>query len=170
MTVRLVSCALERDLAILLAEEDVEEIGASLEAGSAAVVRENTLGGGVRFGGAQIGRGTAGQRADPDPSDHRRGRSRPPSRNERSMKMGLLRDRGDRPALLGPVRVMTGAKIAAIDVRTDGMAGVTGGTIAATGVAGPGCCGGRSMDRRLPKAIAPSPLWRTTRAYGSVTP
>ena len=50
--------ALERDLAILLAEEDVEEIGASLEPGSAAAVLvwENTLGGAVRLGGAQVGR------------------------------------------------------------------------------------------------------------------
>ena len=38
MTVRSASCALERDLAILLAEEDTKVIGASLEPGRAAAV------------------------------------------------------------------------------------------------------------------------------------
>ena len=52
--------ALERDLAILLAEEDVEEIGASLEPGSAAAVLvwENTwaapFGAAVRRSGGQL--------------------------------------------------------------------------------------------------------------------
>lgn len=39
------------------------------------------VGGAVRLCGAQIGRGTADPRPDPDPSAHRRGRSRPASRN-----------------------------------------------------------------------------------------
>ena len=52
--------ALERDLAILLAEEDVEEIGESLEPGSAAAVLvwENTwaapFGSAVRRSGGQL--------------------------------------------------------------------------------------------------------------------
>jgi Family of unknown function (DUF6325) len=51
--------ALERDLAILLAEEDIEEIGASLEPGSAAVlVWENTwaapFGSAVRRSGGEL--------------------------------------------------------------------------------------------------------------------
>jgi Family of unknown function (DUF6325) len=52
--------ALERDLAILLAEEDVEEIGASLEPGSAAAVLvwENTwaapFGSAVRRSGGEL--------------------------------------------------------------------------------------------------------------------
>jgi hypothetical protein len=52
--------ALERDLAVLLAEEDVEEIGASLEPGSAAAVLvwENTwaapFGSAVRRSGGQL--------------------------------------------------------------------------------------------------------------------
>jgi hypothetical protein len=52
--------ALERDLAILLAEEDVEEIGASLDPGSAAAVLvwENTwaapFGSAVRRSGGQL--------------------------------------------------------------------------------------------------------------------
>ena len=56
--------ALERDLAILLAEEDIEEIGASLEPGNAAAVLvwENTwaapFGSAVRrSGGELLGRG-----------------------------------------------------------------------------------------------------------------
>ena len=73
--------ALERDLAILLAEEDIEEIGASLEPGSAAAAGLGEhLGGAVRLGHPQIRRGAAGQWPDPDPSADRRGRSRPPSR------------------------------------------------------------------------------------------
>ena len=49
---------LERDLAILLAEEDIEDIGASLEPGSAAAVLGlgKHLGGAVRLGRAQVGR------------------------------------------------------------------------------------------------------------------
>jgi Family of unknown function (DUF6325) len=52
--------ALERDLAILLAEEDIEEIGASLEPGSAAAVLvwENTwagpFGSAVRRSGGEL--------------------------------------------------------------------------------------------------------------------
>ena len=52
--------ALERDLAILLAEEDIEEIGASLEPGSAATVLvwENTwaapFGSAVRRSGGEL--------------------------------------------------------------------------------------------------------------------
>ena len=52
--------ALERDLAILLAEEDIEEIGATLEPGSAAAVLvwENTwaapFGSAVRRSGGQL--------------------------------------------------------------------------------------------------------------------
>jgi len=52
--------AVERDLAILLAEEDIEEIGASLEAGSAAAVLvwENTwagpFGSAVRRSGGEL--------------------------------------------------------------------------------------------------------------------
>ena len=52
--------SLERDLAILLAEEDVEEIGASLEPGSAAVVLvwENSwaapLGSAIRGSGGEL--------------------------------------------------------------------------------------------------------------------
>ena len=52
--------ALERDLAILLAEEDVEEIGASLEPGSAAAVLvwENTwaapFGSAIRRSGGEL--------------------------------------------------------------------------------------------------------------------
>jgi len=52
--------ALERDLAILLAEEDIEEIGGSLEAGSAAAVLvwENTwagpFGSAVRRSGGEL--------------------------------------------------------------------------------------------------------------------
>jgi hypothetical protein len=52
--------ALERDLAVLLAEEDVQEIGASLEPGSAAAVLvwENTwaapFGSAVRRSGGQL--------------------------------------------------------------------------------------------------------------------
>ena len=52
--------ALERDLAVLLAEEDVAEIGESLEPGSAAVVLvwENTwaapFGAAVRRSGGQL--------------------------------------------------------------------------------------------------------------------
>ena len=94
--------ALERDLAILLAEEDVEDIGASLEPGSAAAVLvwENTwaapFGSAVRRSGGELG-----QRPDPDASAHRGCRSGSPSRNERSMKMGLFRDRGDRPGCCG---------------------------------------------------------------------
>ena len=74
--------ALERDLAVLLAEEDVEDIGASLEPGSAAAVLvwENTwaapFGSAVRRSGGRA----VGQRPDPDPGAHRRGRSGPPSR------------------------------------------------------------------------------------------
>jgi hypothetical protein len=52
--------ALERDLAVLLAEEDIEEIGASLEPGSAAMVLvwENTwaasFGSAVRRSGGEL--------------------------------------------------------------------------------------------------------------------
>ena len=52
--------ALERDLAILLSEEDIEEIGASLEPGSAATVLvwENTwaaaFGSAVRRSGGEL--------------------------------------------------------------------------------------------------------------------
>jgi len=52
--------ALERDLAVLLAEEDIEEIGGSLEAGSAAAVLvwENTwagpFGSAVRRSGGEL--------------------------------------------------------------------------------------------------------------------
>ncbi len=52
--------ALERDLAVLLAEQDVEEIGASLEPGSAAAVLvwENTwaapFGSAIRRSGGQL--------------------------------------------------------------------------------------------------------------------
>ena len=70
-TVRSVSCrALERDLAILLAEEDIEEIGECLEPGSAAavLVRENTraapFASAVRRSGGEL----IGQRPDPDPN------------------------------------------------------------------------------------------------------
>ena len=94
--------ALERDLAILLAEEDVEEIGETLEPGSAAAVLvwENTwaapFGSAVRRSGGQLlanGRIPtqaliAAVEADRQAAD------------ERSMTMPL-RDRGDRPRLLG---------------------------------------------------------------------
>jgi uncharacterized membrane protein len=44
--------ALERDLAILLAEEDIEEIGASLEPGSAAMVLVSENAWAAQFGAA----------------------------------------------------------------------------------------------------------------------
>ena len=102
--------ALERDLAILLAEADGEDIGASLEPGSAAAVLvwKNTwaapFGSAVRRSGGELG-----QRPDPDACAHRGCRSGSPSRNERSMKMGLFRDRGDRPGCCGdsPMRAPT---------------------------------------------------------------
>ena len=89
---------LERDLAILLAEADIEEIGASLEAGSAAAVLvwENTwaapFGSAVRRSGGELvssGRIPTQALIAAVPAQ------------VRSMKMPLLRDRGDRPRLIG---------------------------------------------------------------------
>jgi hypothetical protein len=77
--------AAEADLAVLLAESDVEEIGTMLEPGSAAAVLvwENTWAATVRFGGAQVGWPAGDQRPDPDPGDpgrDRRGPRRPGAR------------------------------------------------------------------------------------------
>ena len=75
--------ALERDLAILVSEEDDEEIGETLEPGSAAAVLvwENTWA--APFGSAvrRSGGGAGDQRPDPDPGARRRGRSGPPGEN-----------------------------------------------------------------------------------------
>ena len=88
--------ALERDLAILLAEEDIEEIGASLDPGSAAAVLvwENTwaapFGSAVRRSGGEL----LGSGRIPTQALIAAVAGGPRSRNERSMKMGPFRDRG----------------------------------------------------------------------------
>ena len=153
--------ALERDLAILLAEEDIEEVGASLEPGSAAAVLvwENTwaapFASAVRKSGGEL----LGSGRIPTQALSRRGRSRPPCRTERSMKMGLFRDRAIDPPYLAPCGVMTGAKIAA-------MTAVIGARTAATARRPP-----RPASRtRAAAAIAPRrdepeiPLTRDERA------
>ena len=95
--------AAEADLAVLLAESDVEEIGAMLEPGSTAAVLvwENTLGGAVRLGGAQVGWPAGDQRPDPDPGDPGRDRRGPRRHRRKGPDMPLIRDRSDRPGLLG---------------------------------------------------------------------
>ena len=95
--------ALERDLAILLAEDDIKEIGEALEPGGAAAgagLGEH-VGGPVGLRGAQVGRRVAGRRPDPDPGAHRGGRGGPRGGSERSMKVPLFRERRDRRGLLG---------------------------------------------------------------------
>ena len=163
--------ALERDLAILLAEEDVEDIGASLEPGSAAAVLvwENTwaapFGSAVRRSGGELG-----QRPDPDASAHRGCRSGSPSRNERSMKMGLFRDRGDRPGLLGGRERRGDRRDDRQDDRGDrrddrGDRVMT----AATAVADPGCCGDSSMRAPTSKTDGPLAAVAYNASHGSVT-
>ena len=69
---------LEREAAMLLAEEDVESIGAALEPGrsAAVLVWENTWAGPVWCRGHARRRAARGQRAHPHPGDPRRSRSR----------------------------------------------------------------------------------------------
>jgi len=61
--------AAEADLAVLLAESDVEEIGAMLEPGSGGAGVGEHLGRAVRCGGAPVGWPAGGQRPHPDPGD-----------------------------------------------------------------------------------------------------
>jgi hypothetical protein len=82
--------------------------------------------------------------------------------------MGLFRDRGDRPALLGPVRRHDRRKDRRDehgDRRDDG---VTGATTVATGVPAPGCCGDSFMPARTSDPTAVSPLSRAMRVHGRV--
>ncbi len=78
-----------RDLAVLLAEEDVAEIGESLEPGSGAAVLvwENSWGA-VRLGRAPVGRATGDEWPDPHPGAHRGGRGGSRGRPDRSMTWG----------------------------------------------------------------------------------
>ena len=78
--------------AILLAEEDIKEIGASLVPDVGGAVRPAVR----RSGAERLGSGRI-----PPQALIRIGRSRPRSGVGRSMKMGPFRDRGDRPRLLG---------------------------------------------------------------------
>ena len=101
--------ALERDLAILLAEEDIEEIGETLDPGSAAVVLvwENAwaapFGSAVRrSGGELLGSGRIPTQA----SSRRCKPTAKPQRKEH--EDGTFRDRGDRPRLLGKGRERRG--------------------------------------------------------------
>ena len=79
--------ALEADLAMLLAEEDVEEIGKALEPGSiaAVLVYENTLGRPVRLVDPPGRRPAHRQRPHPDAGAAGRDRSRPTNRDGRSL-------------------------------------------------------------------------------------
>ena len=87
--------------AILLAEEDIKEIGASLVPDVGGAVRPAVR----RSGAERLGSGRI-----PTQELIRIGRSEPPSRVERSMKMGPFRNRGDRPRLLlGRSRTTGGA-------------------------------------------------------------
>jgi hypothetical protein len=98
----------ERDLTILPAEEDIDEIGASLEPGSATAVLVWESSWPASFGSAMrtAGGESLGNVLDPGPLaliaaaevDRAHG-------DERSMKMGLFRERGDRPRprVHGPV-------------------------------------------------------------------
>jgi hypothetical protein len=94
--------AAEADLAVLLAESDVEEIGGMLAPGSAAAVLvwENTwaapFGAAVRRSAANWWPAAASR---PRPSWPRWTPTAPPKR--KGFDVPLLRDRSDRPGLLG---------------------------------------------------------------------
>ena len=79
---------LEGDVAMLLAEEDVEAIGLALEPGSTAgvLVWENSWA--APFGSAVTtsGRAARGRRAHPEPGDPRRCRSRRANHDSGSMR------------------------------------------------------------------------------------
>ncbi len=68
---------LETDLALLLAAEDVESIGAALEPGTIAAVLiwENAVGGAVRLRCAPVGRSVGRRRPDPHSGVGSRARS-----------------------------------------------------------------------------------------------
>ena len=86
------SRVLERNLAILLAEEDVKQLGAAAVPDVGGAVRAAVRGPGAeRLRSGRI----------PTQALVRIGRSRPPSLVQRSMKMGLVMERGDGPRLLG---------------------------------------------------------------------
>jgi hypothetical protein len=79
--------AAEADLAVLLAASDIDEIGRVLEPGSVAAVLvwENTWGGTVRCGRAQVGWPAPGQRPHPGPGHPGRDRRRPRRQSARSL-------------------------------------------------------------------------------------
>ena len=105
--------------AILLAEEDIKEIGASLVPDVGGAVRPAVR----RSGAERLGSGRI-----PTQALIRIGRSRPPGRVERSMKMGPFRNRGDRPRLPrgGHERRAGGVMTAAKGARTVATTAVTG--------------------------------------------
>jgi hypothetical protein len=114
-----------------------------------AGLREHA-GGPIRLGGAPVWRGTARQWPDSDPGAHRGPRNRPRRGNGRSMKIGLFRERGDRPGVLGR-RERPGDRRddGATGARTDAITGATGGMTAATGVADPDCFADSSKTRSV---------------------
>jgi hypothetical protein len=165
--------ALERDLAILLAEDDIEEIGASLEPGSAAAVLvwENTwaapFGSAVRNSGGELltsGRIPTQALIAAVEADRQAG-----------TKGARRWDCSEREAI-DPAcsEVASGVAIdamtAATAARTDTTTGATGGMTAAIAVADPGCYGASSPRRPRSKPMPPSPLSRRMRPHGSVTP
>jgi hypothetical protein len=86
------------------------------------------------------------------------------------MKMGLFRERGDRPGLLGGRERRGDRRDDRGDRREDRRDDrVTGAMTAATAVADLGCCGDSSMRGPTSKPAASSPLLRAVRVDGSVT-
>ena len=83
--------SLEADLSLVLALEDVEQIGADLEPGSAAAVLvwENTWAGPVRIGDSPFRRGADRHGSHPHAGAHRRSRGGPRGGRGRSVTWGL---------------------------------------------------------------------------------